>query len=175
MIEKKIQLGENEVITMTIRRHWFSLAIQAFANFVIFLIFSLGVVVLDAFVIGGESGVTAGRILPIGFFFLGFVGLMLWMQFFGAWSDHWLDAWIVTNERVIDIEQRGFFVREVSSFPLQRIQDVTYTIAGIVPTWLHFGDVHIHTASSAEDFVMRQIPFPQDVKEKLMQVMKEVK
>jgi hypothetical protein len=171
MITDTIPLKDGEKIISVIRRHWFSLAVEGVIEATIFIAIATMVVVADSVLYTQELPIENGSVFSLGFFILGFVGLFLWMRFFSAWTDHWLDAWIITTERVIDIEQHGFFRREVGSFPLSRIQDVTYTISGIIPTWLHFGDVRIQTASISEDFVMRQVPFPQDVKEHLMSVL----
>ena len=174
MTTKAISLKEGEEMLSIIRRHWFPLAIEGMVNIFIFIMVAVALVLIHASVLGGGTYSEEFRVLlPIGFFVLGFVGLLLWMHFFASWSDHWLDAWIVTTERVIDIEQHGFFTREVSEFPLSKIQDVTHTISGVIPTWLHFGDVRIQTASISEDFVMKQVPFPDLVKEHLMQVLQE--
>jgi uncharacterized membrane protein YdbT with pleckstrin-like domain len=104
----------------------------------------------------------------LGVYLTAFVGLLLWMHFFSVWTDHWLDAWVVTNKRVIDIEQRGFFSRQVSSFPIERIQDVTFESTGVLATWLGYGDVRIQTASLSSDFIMRGVGDPAKVKEILM-------
>lgn len=171
MMRDVISLKEGEEIITIVRRHWFSLAVEGFVDIIIFFVLTVAIVILDAFIITNDLEYLGATILPLSIFTLSFVGLFLWMHFFASWSDHWLDAWIITNERVIDIEQHGFFKREVSSFPLSKIQDVTYTISGIVPTWLHFGDVRIQTASISDDLIMKQVPFPQDVKEQLARLM----
>jgi hypothetical protein len=175
MISKVIVLAEGEEVITIVRRHWYSLAVEGFLDIFIFTFMAGSVVVTDAVLLQGESGVQSGTVVPLGFFVVGFAGLFLWMHFFASWSDHWLDAWIITNNRIIDIEQKGFFNREVSSFPLDKIQDITYTIAGIIPTWLHFGDIRIQTASISEDFIMRQVPFPEDIKEHLVAVIENTK
>jgi len=171
---KAVSLREGEEVLSVVRRHWFPLAVDGVVNIFIFTVVAVVLVIADIwFVAAGGSGEGLGSLLPIGFFVLGFVGLLLWMHFFASWSDHWLDAWIITTERVIDIEQKGFFRREVSSFPLSKIQDITYTVSGVIPTWLHFGDVRIQTASISDDFVMRNVPFPDMVKEHLGKVLQE--
>lgn len=170
MISQAVALAEGEQIVMVIRRHWFSLAVEGMLDIVIFVSAIGAVIFFDTVLLVDENALQI-NVLPLGFFALGFLGLLLWMHFFASWSDHWLDAWIITDKRLIDIEQKGFFVREISSFPLNRIQDVTSTVSGIIPTWLHFGDVRIQTASISEDFVMQQVPFPQDVKEHLLSVL----
>ena len=176
MIAKAISLREGEEILTIVRRHWFSLAVEGAVNIFIFVLVAAALVVADASLItAGGSGEELQVLLPVGFFALGFIGLLLWMHFFASWSDHWLDAWVVTTERVVDIEQHGFFKREVSSFPLSKVQDVTYTVSGIIPTWLHFGDVRIQTASISEDFIMKQIPFPDLVRDRLEDLLQESK
>ncbi len=170
MITDTVSLKEGENIVVVIRRHWFSLAVEGVLDIFIFAVLAVVVVVGSSAIVTSSSMNITG-LLPVGFFILAFVGLLLWMHFFASWSDHWLDAWIITNKRVIDIEQHGFFHREVSSFSLDRIQDITYTISGIIPTWLHFGDVRIQTASISKDLIMRKVPFPEDVKEYLVEVL----
>ncbi len=172
MISEAVSLRDGEEIITIVRRHWFSLAAVGALNIFIFLIATVVLVVADvSLVANGDTSEVLRVLLPVGFFALGFIGLLLWMYFFAVWSDHWLDAWVITSERVIDIEQKGFFTREVSSFPLEKIQDITCTISGVIPTWLHFGDVRIQTASISNDFIMKQVPFPDMVKEHLLDVL----
>ena len=45
--------------------------------------------------------------------------------FFRAWLDYYLDIWVITDERIVNIEQKGLFSREISTQQLYRIQDVT--------------------------------------------------
>jgi hypothetical protein len=170
MMADVVALGEGEEIITTIRRHWFNLAIEGIVDIFIFFVIAVVIIGVDSFALFGEFSLDSGKIIPLGFFFLGFIGLLLWMHFFTSWSDHWLDVWVITNKRVIDIEQHGFFRREVSSFQIDKIQDITCTVSGIIPTWLHFGDIRIQTASISKDLIMKQIPFPEDIKEHLISI-----
>jgi uncharacterized membrane protein YdbT with pleckstrin-like domain len=168
IIQNSVKLSEGEEILKVVRRHWFHLAVAGIVDVsifvaVVFAMGSFGAVLPDAL----GSGYHAAS---LSLFIISFVGLLLWMHFFALWSDHWLDAWIITNKRVIDIEQKGFFRREVSNFPLHRIQDVTYDLSGIIAMWFKFGNVRIQTASISDDLIMKQVPFPADVKEEVVQV-----
>jgi hypothetical protein len=60
---------------------------------------------------------------------------------FITWIDYYFDVWIITNERIINIEQKNLFIRTTSEVTLTRVQDVTATIGGFFPTLLDFGDV----------------------------------
>lgn len=165
-----IQLQEGEEILTIVRRHWFHLAIEGIVDVVVFVGVFIVLSILDAIFLSG-GGFDTQKSFAIVLYILSFVALLLWVRFFTSWSDHWLDAWVITNRRIIDIEQIGFFRRQVSSFPIERIQDVTYDVAGVIAMWLHFGNIRIQTASISEDLVMKQVPFPEDVKEHLMSVL----
>lgn len=100
------------------------------------------------------------------FFFLWMLGL--WITGFYFWTDYYLDVWIVTNQRIIDIEQKGFFHREVTTFSIDRIEDITVTVNGLLATFIKFGDLHAHTAADGHDFVIRQAKDPLHVKDLIM-------
>ena len=169
-----VTLKDGEKVIMLIRRHWFHIAVRAVADLFLFLVTAVGVTLFASYLMGIGSDVQQQG-FALGLFVLALVGLILWMHFFAAWSDHWLDAWIITNQRIIDIEQHGFFRRQVSSFPLDRIQDVTFNIHGIIAMWLKFGDIRIQTASISDDLIMKQVPFPQEVKETIVRVLDAAK
>lgn len=173
MTHKAIQLGEGEEILTIVRRHWFHLAVEGFAIMFVFFLLVIALGIFDGVMASRDilHGTSAPYALSL--FVLSLAGLLLWMRFFSSWSDHWLDAWVVTNKRIIDIEQRGFFSRTVSSFPLDRIQDVTCDTSGVIAMWLHFGDVRIQTASISQDLIMRQVAFPEDVKEHIVTLLPE--
>lgn len=79
-----------------------------------------------------------------------------------------LDTWIITNHRVIDSEQHGFFNRTVAELSLAKIQDVSTDIQGPLATWLKYGNLDIQTAGTIDKFTFKQIPDPVAVKDMLM-------
>jgi len=95
--------------------------------------------------------------------------LIFWTLGFMEWIDYYLDVWIVTTDRVLDIELLGFFRREVSEFKLSRVQDVTVNVHGFLATTINFGDVHIQTAGVSRQFVFRQVPKPHEVRRILIE------
>jgi uncharacterized membrane protein YdbT with pleckstrin-like domain len=72
----------------------------------------------------------------------------------------------VTEKRIIDVQQKQFFDREISNLPFDKIQDVTVDIHGLIPTMLNFGTVEVETASKEDDgdFVMRAVRDPDNVR-----------
>ena len=92
------------------------------------------------------------------------LGVWLLVSWTGAWSAftrYFLNAWVLTNERIVDIKQRGYFSREVSSVLLNRVQDVTTDVRGVLPSLLNIGDINVKSAGAVDKFHMRGIPKPE--------------
>jgi uncharacterized membrane protein YdbT with pleckstrin-like domain len=164
-----ITLTPDENIIRVIRRHWFILLVRTFGLLVIlvtpFIFFSLGI----GNGIFQETGTAIVSISPSVWTFLGATWiLVVWLRFFHDWTDHYLDGWVITDKRIIDIEQRGFFSREVSSFRMERLQDVTTDVHGIIATLLNFGNVHVQTAGEDQDFIIKGAPDPKKLKELIL-------
>jgi hypothetical protein len=79
----------------------------------------------------------------------------------------------VTDRRIVNIEQKGFFSRVVSELELENIQDITTDVRGIIPTFLNYGNLHVQTAAEQERFIFRNIPDPYDVKDIIMNLQKK--
>ncbi len=81
-------------------------------------------------------------------FLVGIYWLFVWMGSFGVLTDYYLDKWIVTNERVIDINQKGFWSRRVDSLFLHRVQNVETQVSGFFGTLFGFGRVSVESAGA---------------------------
>lgn len=99
--------------------------------------------------------------------------LLLWLLLSYAWVDYWLDLRIVTDERIISIEQVGLFNRVISEQRLLRVQDATSEVRGLFPTFLDYGHVFIQTAGERERFVFGQVPHPDQVKRLIVEAHEE--
>jgi hypothetical protein len=85
-----------------------------------------------------------------------------------------LDVWIVTDQRIINIEQKGLFSRVVSELELENIQDITSDVRGVIATFLNYGDLFVQTAAEKERFIFRNIPDPYKVKDMIMNLQEKV-
>ncbi len=99
--------------------------------------------------------------------------LSIYLFFYAMFIDYYLDLWIVTNDRIVDIEQNGLFSRTISELDLFRIQDVTTEVHGIFSTLFRYGDVHVKTASANINIIFRNIPDPNKVREALINLADE--
>jgi uncharacterized membrane protein YdbT with pleckstrin-like domain len=105
----------------------------------------------------------SGLFILLSVIYYGFV----WIIIFTIWADYYLDIWIVTNERLINIEQIGFFNRVVSELDLKRIQDITSGVHGMIPTMFGFGNIHIQTAAEEGKFDLKSVPHPVTVRRQI--------
>jgi len=94
--------------------------------------------------------------------------LSIYLFFYAMFVDYYLDLWIVTNDRIVDIEQNGLFSRTISELDLFRIQDVTTEVHGFFSTLFRYGDLHVKTASANINIVFRNIPNPNKAREALI-------
>lgn len=88
----------------------------------------------------------------------------LFFLYWYLWAN---DLYILTDQRLIDVDQNAIFSRRVNEMSLDKIQDVTYEVAGFLPTAFNFGKVIIKTAGPAEDIVIETIPSPSKVTEEI--------
>lgn len=80
----------------------------------------------------------------------------------------YLDLLIVTNDRLLHIEQHGLFARTISEVDLYNIQDVTSKIDGMVASFFSYGTLLIQTAGAKERFVITSIPHPEGLRQSIL-------
>lgn len=154
----------DEEILFVIHRHWFNILVQ-FIPFAFGLLAVIGIFVFFMFV----SPDSLESVDPRFFAFIESVLLIfLWIFAFLIWIDYYLDVWIITNKRIVNIEQKGLFVRSMSELYLFRVQDTTSEVKGFFPSMLNYGDVFVQSAGEQERFQFHKIPDPYAVKDTIM-------
>lgn len=73
------------------------------------------------------------------------------------------NVYIITDERIVDIDFYNLLYKEVSDAKIDRIQDVTYKMGGVVRALFNFGDIFIQTAGTEPNFEFRAVPRPDRV------------
>ena len=151
---------QGEELVLFLRRHWIIVfANMLFYAFLIFLPIAVAFFILqdpNQFIFTYE---TYPFILLLSSSYL----LFIWLFFYNSFLDYNLDVWIITNKRIINIEQKGLFNRVISEHELEKIQDVTGIQKGFWQTFFTFGDVHVQTAAEVERFLFKQINDPFEV------------
>lgn len=99
--------------------------------------------------------------------------LSILLFFYTQFIIFYLDMWIVTNDRIVDVEQLGLFSRTISELDLFRIQDVTTDVHGLFATLLKYGTVSVKTASSNIHIVFKDVSQPNKIREDLIRLSHE--
>jgi uncharacterized membrane protein YdbT with pleckstrin-like domain len=73
------------------------------------------------------------------------------------------NLYIVTTERVIDIDFLQLLYKRLSEARLKNIEDVTYAAGGFFAAVFHYGNIYIQTAGETRNFEFHYIPRPADV------------
>lgn len=101
---------------------------------------------------------------------LGGLGLGV-LLFFYFWLGWYYTYFIVTNQRLRQVSQSGFFGRSVVDLGLNKIQNVSYNIPGFNGEILGFGTIVIQTFVG--DLVLDRISHPDKIYNKLQDAIKD--
>ena len=108
------------------------------------------------------------------FILLGSVyALTICLFFYTSLINYFLDLWIVTNDRIVSIDQKGLFSRTISELDLYRIQDVTSESHGIFSTIFHFGKLTAQTAAAKDFFIFENVHNPHHMREEIIRLADE--
>lgn len=162
----------NEHVVLFLRRHWFALLtiITAFLLLTIIPLF-IGWYFFEILESWLAHPLLGPLLVIVGSMYL----LSIWLFAFIEFTDYYLDTWIVTNERIINIEQQGLFHRTASELDLAAVQDTTAEIRGIVQTLFTYGQVYVQTAGEKGRFHFKNIDNPEQVKEVIARLVEEDK
>lgn len=165
---KEFELEPGEHIVKEARKHWFlflgellPFAILAVLPFAVPKLLVLAppmaryAVYFDYHTVLGRAG-------------LGVWLLITWTGAWGTFTKYFLNAWVLTNQRIATIKQRRFFNRQVSSLLLPRVQDVTTNVRGILSSLLNIGDIQVQSAGAEIEFTMRGIPRPEQMRDLIL-------
>ena len=98
-------------------------------------------------------------LLPLGGFIL---GLILFFYHFIMW---YFTIYLVTNQRIRQVTQKGFFGKDVVELRLSKIQNISYNIPGFTGEMFQFGTIVIQTFVG--DLVINQVEHPDRTYNKL--------
>lgn len=97
-----------------------------------------------------------------------FVVMLSWYLFvFGyalaRFMGWFFNIYILTDERIVDIDFINILYRKVSTAKIEDIQDVSVESSGAFQTFFRYGNIRIQTASEVPEFEFLNIPMPDRV------------
>jgi hypothetical protein len=107
------------------------------------------------------------------FFYLSFLVsvVLACILFFPSWMSWYYSVFIVTDQRFIQITQRGFFHHSVVDMGLNQIQMVNYEISGLQETLLGFGTIMMQTFVG--DLIIHYLHKPQHIQKKILEILRK--
>jgi len=126
--------------------------------------------------LGPLIGIIPAAIKPdlgFGIFFGGLAaGCILGLLIFApSWISWHFSIFIVTDQRFIQITQKGLFHRAVADLTLPQIQSVNYEVSGLQETLLGFGTIKMQTYVG--DLVIRDVHHPAKIQKRLLGILRD--
>lgn len=174
MLFDKIRLEDDEKLLRVVRKHWFIPFIELFGVALMALL-PLGIIV-SLQMANNQTWLEWhwSEYWALAIFLSAWWWIICSMLAAMIWTHYYLDLWVITDRRLIVIEQLGFFNRKTSNFRLERLQDVKVRVNGIIATLLNFGTVRAQTASAADSsFKMTGLPDPRGLQSTIQRAMDE--
>ena len=111
--------------------------------------------------------------LPSMTFFFGSMAISFVLAvilFLPSWIGWHISVFIVTDQRLIQITQKGLFHRSVVDMGLTQIQMVNYQVAGLAQTLFGFGTIMMQTFVG--DLVIHTVHHPATIQKKLLEILR---
>lgn len=76
---------------------------------------------------------------------------------------HWFyNVFIVTSERIVDIDYSDIVVHNIAVTSLSHVQDVNYAQSGFISTFFNYGNLFVQTAGTEMNFEALSVPKPRE-------------
>lgn len=147
----------NEKIYVAAREHWFRLFIKFFIIFLLALVpLPIKFLVVNPLDVSASTNTILSLITQVYY-----IGLLV--STFLVWVLYYLNLHIVSEMRIVDIDQRGLLKHVVSELNLETIEDVSSDTTGLFGNFLNYGTVYVQTAGAVERFHFENIADPAKV------------
>jgi hypothetical protein len=158
--------GPNEKILLVVREHWFLLFTK-----ILFILFLVVLPFIINLLLGDKLPfISIPQVQAIISVFLQLYYITLLISLFIIWILYYLNLHIVSEERIVDIDQVGLLNHTVSELNVETIEDVTGQTTGLFGNLLDYGTVYVQTAGTTERFEFENIPHPQHIAKIILEV-----
>lgn len=156
---------KGEIVRLVVKKHWI-VYVRMLRQLLIF-----GLVPLMALLFfTADTSIEIRKMIALfGMIYLSYFFLIVFIR----WLDEMLDVLIVTNQRLISIEQVNLFHNAASETNLPMIQDVKGRKMGIWGGILHYGQMEIQTAAEKIAFKINDVPNPYSMAKEVLDIRDE--
>lgn len=92
--------------------------------------------------------------------------------FFRTYFDYSQSVFVITNQRIISVDQDGFWKRKITETEIDKIQDASSETSGVLRTMFKFGDLVIRTAgvSQGSEIRVKNIANPYQIQQRIVSI-----
>lgn len=156
----------DENTAVVLRMHWIFL-LGAILAFVCLYLLPLVIFVLIRNILATDDAIRVYWLVVFIYY------LVCWNGLFYRLTLYVLNTWIVTDHRIMAIEQHRLFHRTEAELTIVKVQDVEVTVSGFIATFLNYGDVQIQSAGEDENFLFKKVPNPAAVKDAIIKAQRD--
>jgi hypothetical protein len=173
------ELEPGESVTVSVRKHWFVL----FKQLVPYLVLGLIPLWIPSVLSWGtqshpEALTAVFNVIniqnPWTRLVLGIWWLVLWVGAFNEFTSYYLNQWIITTQRIVTVQQNGYFSRTIANVLLTHVQDVKTDIDGLFATLLGYGQLEVESAGAEDNFIMDNIQAPAHLRDVIMREIADI-
>lgn len=149
----------DEKILIIVREHWFRLFLKiAIVALLSLLPIAFRLLLVDTDVLQRSETVSLIVTVVTNVYYLGLL-IALYIIFIL----YYLNVHIVSEQRVVDIDQVGLLSHDVSELNIETIEDVSSHTVGLFGNILDYGTVYVQTAGGTERFEFDNVPNPASI------------
>lgn len=162
--------ADDEKIYIVVRQHWLVLL----KKLIVWFLFAAALILFKRYGQAALPGLFEGEIGQVTSLFMQAYTLFLVLALFLIWLIYYLNIQIITDRRLVDIDQVGLFHHEVSELHIENIEDVTSEVSGVLGTTFNYGDVYVQTAASVERFEFSDVPDPAAINKLILDLYEKI-
>jgi hypothetical protein len=150
---------EKEYIILFLRSHFITNLSWIFITLVLIALPSIVFAFLSNFGLDFLSPVDAKHFTVI---FVLLYYLLVFSYMFVSFLHWFYNVFIVTSERVVDIDYSDIVIHNIAIASLSHVQDVNYSQSGFISTFFNYGDIFVQTAGDEKNFEAYSVPKPRE-------------
>jgi hypothetical protein len=160
----------DEKIHLVFRQHWLVLTwkILVWVLFIVILIGGDYLIGKYVPIVKQNPYIKYYNLFKVLYLMFSMLGLLI------IWVMYYLNYQIITNERIVDIDQTSLLHHRISELHLSKIEDVTAESKGIFQTFFDYGNVFIQTAGETERFEFLKVPSPTYISKMIMDLYEQL-
>lgn len=160
-----ITLLKDEEIILIQRKYWLPFVLEAIPLLLIIILPFILFIFIEAMPLPQDIKNIFLDYSGYYFFFAFNLIFIIWLFLGALWTNYYLDILIVTNKRIMDIEQTGLFARDEAEIRFEKIEDIRVEIVGFLPSLLKFGNIYIQSAAENREFILKDFQDPYKIKD----------